>query len=499
MVNSSGAINAMRYQRFQWKPGGGEAPIGDNTTYGRRVFQPIYLLGIGCNQDEAGLYTFLKWVDPEEINPVFAFIFYPRHLKPQSAANQKLPTSQYFEITPNKAGYFFSRSEWGNKAAAFFAFVTRYEDANHQHYDMNSFLFSAFGEDFATHKLLHPYDDSLHGIDKEHNLVIVDGGGIPGHDAINGAGDDCSMNGYMAGVGTGHFADYVHGDAAESYKDRSLEGSKPAVLAGRYIAFVKQGFNPYVIIADDIQKTKTGTHTYEWLLHSETLRLEGGDGTLERPLIIPGENANCAVGFVTPVHPEYSFHVVHGHDNYHKTALGRIAVRRQGGRVKFLAIAAAWEKGRPRPTFQRGPRPSGNNEAYSLIVQGNGYSDHIIWQPQQVVRKAGVKITVGDISTNALMTVIRINDKTGNIMAYLMGDGTTLLYKNKRIVDSGTPLTVSADTVLLIATGKQRPYRGLDALPVSAEVWVPGKQVGFRVNGAVIQPEITEEQMAVIQ
>ena len=215
IIPESGAINAMHYQRFQWKPNGGEGPIGDNTSYGRRVFQSIYLFGINELKDRAGLHTFLKWTDRDRLNPIETFIFYPLDIEPLSAGQQDLYNSYYFEITPYKAGYLYSRSEWDNEDAAYFAFVTRYANANHQHYDMNTFLFTAFGEDFATHANLYPYQDSLHGVDWEHNIVIIDGGGAPGHDAVNGAGDDCSVNGYMTGVGTGNFADYVRGRSEE--------------------------------------------------------------------------------------------------------------------------------------------------------------------------------------------------------------------------------------------------------------------------------------------
>ncbi|HUU26670.1 MAG TPA: hypothetical protein VM123_02570, partial [archaeon] len=195
ILDHSGAINAMVYQRFQWMPHGGCSPIGDNTEYGRRVFAAPYLLGIGEMADRPGLWTFVNYTDRNRLDPIITFLWYPDDLEPVSPAEANLPTSGYFEITRNRAGYLFARSAWADEQAVAFAFVTRYEDCNHQHYDMNSFLFSAFGREWATHRNIYGYQHPLHGADIEHNLVIVDTGGMPINDRPNSAGDDCSLYG----------------------------------------------------------------------------------------------------------------------------------------------------------------------------------------------------------------------------------------------------------------------------------------------------------------
>jgi hypothetical protein len=496
IVMGSGAVNAMHYQRFQWMPHGKEGPIGDNTSYGRRMFQSIYLLGIGEMKDRAGFHTFLKWTDRERLNPILAFIFYPLDLEPLSAGEQDLYSSFYFEITPNRAGYLFSRSEWDNEDAAYFAFVTRDKGANHQHYDMNSFLFSAYGDEFATHANLYPYQDSLHGVDKEHNIVIVDGGGMPGHDAINGAGDDASMNGYMTGVGTGHFADYVRGDAAKSYKDRSLDESEPAVRADRYGVFVKQGPNPYVVMVDDIRKSYDKTHTYDWLLYSEALELIGGKGTLDDPLIIPGKKANCAVGFVTPETPQYSFKIATGKGSHGKK-LGLTSVRQEGNRVNYFAVGAAWKKDSRQPVFEYGLVPENNQSAKSLIVKGEEFIDYILWQPEEIQDEYGRELSVGKIVTDALFIVVRTDEK-GEVTGYLMGDGTKLVFDDKILVQSELPWTVSADKERLYATGKRNARENLPPLPARGKAWIPGENTRLFADGSAVEPQIVAGKMALI-
>jgi len=160
-------------------------PVGDNTNYGRRVFQPIYLFGIRELRDATGLWTFEKYADLDRINPTGVFLNWPDGLQPVSPAALDLPTSHYFEIDSNRAGYLFARDQWDNERASWFVFATRHDDANHTHYDMNSFLFTAFGEQFATHENVFPYSHPHHGADIEHNLIVVGEGGMPVADRPN--------------------------------------------------------------------------------------------------------------------------------------------------------------------------------------------------------------------------------------------------------------------------------------------------------------------------
>jgi hypothetical protein len=273
LIAETGAVNAMHYLRHQWMPQGGCGPVGDNTEYGRRVFQSIYLFGIRELGDRAGLWTFERFTDPDRISPLELFLFYPDGLQPVSPGTLDLPVSYYFEIDRNRAGNVFARNEWDSDQAHWFSFVTRFAEANHTHYDMNTFLFTAFGEPFATHANVWGYSHEHHGVDFEHNIVIVDQGGMPAKDRPS-AGDDGSIRGFMTGVGLGHFADYVRGDARLSYADRSIRGSPPAERANRSAVFVKQGANPYVVVADDIQKDRD-EHDYHRQWWTEAREITG--------------------------------------------------------------------------------------------------------------------------------------------------------------------------------------------------------------------------------
>jgi hypothetical protein len=483
IIPRSGAVNAMHYLRHQWMPQGGCAPVGDNTGYGRRVFQSIYLHGIRELRDRAGLWTYRQYADRERTEQTELFLFYPDGLDPAPPGGLDLPVSHYFEIDRWRAGTVFARSGWDGEQAHWFAFVTRYANANHTHYDMNSFLFTAFGEPFATHDNIWGYSHEHHGVDFEHNMVIMDQGGMPAADRPTSAGDDGSIGGFLTGVGLGNFADYVRGDARQSYADRSVRGSAPAVRANRSAVFVKQGPSPYIVVGDDIQKD-AAEHDYHWQWYTEA-RAISGRGSFEAPFVIEGRNANCAIAFFGPAAPEHEFRLVSSPDARRKVELGLLRVSRRGVRARFVAAAVAWRKGGRRPVLRRGPEAAGHPDAALLIVEGDGFRDLILWQPEDPGAGHGRMIEGGGLRTDALLAVVR-TDLAGAITGYAMGDGTALESGGVTLARSRRPLSVIADARRAMAAGPRRARQGLEPLPAAgsfrlpaagAEVWVDGRRV----------------------
>jgi hypothetical protein len=494
IIGQSGAVNAMHYLRHHWLPQGGCAPIGDNTEYGRRVFQPIYLHGIRELGDRAGLWTWLKYTDFDRADPLELFLLYPDGLAPASPGSLDLPVSHYFEFDHHRAGTVFARNEWDNEQAHWFAFVTRYANANHTHYDMNSFLFTAFGEPLATHANIWGYSHPHHGVDFEHNMVIIDEGGMPAADRPNSAGDDGSIRGFLTGVGLGHFADYVRGDARLSYADRSVRTSTPAERANRCALFVKQGPNPYVVLADDIQKDGD-EHDYHWQWYTEA-RSIAGQGTFEAPFTIDGEKADCAIAFFDPAAPEHDFKVVRSPEERRKYELGLLRVNRRGVRMRFVAAAAAWRKGAGRPAMRRGPEVEGNPLAAALVVEGEGFRDLVVWQPEEPGDR-GRMVTAGPLKTDALMAVVR-TDSAGNVVAYTMGDGASLEFAGRVLVRSRQPFSVSADAKACMATGPRRARQGLAPLAVEGAFWLPGPSPEIWADGERARPRIGPDRMAAL-
>ncbi len=483
IIAGTGAVNAMHYLRHQWMPQGGCGPVGDNTEYGRRVFQPIYLFGIRELQDAAGLWTYQKYADLARISPTNVFLNWPDGLKPVSPAVLDLPTSHYFEIDSNCAGYIFARDQWDNERASWFVFTTRHNEANHTHYDMNSFLFTAFGEQFATHENVFPYSHPHHGADIEHNIIIVGEGGMPANDRPSSAGDDGSILGLMTGAATGHLADYARGDARASYADRSIRGDQPAVRAERTTLFVKQGPCPYVVIADDMQRSD-GENDYHWQWYTQAKSISG-HGTFSEPFVIAGESARCRLAFHTPASPEHDFRVVKGGSSRRPLELGLLRANLKGVRVRYLVVAAANRHGEPEAQLSRGPEPAGAAGAASIVVEGKGFKDLIVWQPEETADAGGRMITCGHMKTDALLAMVRINPD-GKVLGYVLGDGSILEYSGAVLARSSAGFSVIADSAKAMVTGKRRARQNLPPLSAAGELRLPGPATRLWVDGAPV-------------
>lgn len=468
-IPTSGAVNAMHYLRHHWMPQGRCATVGDNTEYGRRVFQAIYLLGIREMRDAAGLWTFEKYADRNRTEAFLQFLYYPDDLAAASPASLSLPTSHYFEFDRNRAGYIFARSEWDNERAHWFAFSTRYENANHAHYDMNSFVFTAFGEEFAAHTNIYGYDVPLHGADLEHNIVIIDEGGMPVADNPGSAGDDGSILGYLTGCGTGEFADYVRGDAHRSYADRSVPGDKPAIQAERAVVFVKEGANPYVVVTDNIQKDEA-EHDYHWQWHTMAHEISGW-GTVAEPFRIRGRQAHCKIVFLAPAKPSHEFSVVGVKGPRRDTRQGLLRVNLRSVSAHFFAIGIAWEDGAPEPLVGEGPAVEGVPGAKSLRVRGDGFEDLILWQPGS----SGRLIRCGEVETDGLMAVLRAAPG-GNPAAYLLGDGSILRAGGRVLVDAVSRCSVSANRRRVVASPARRAESGEEPVMPRASFWRPSPE-----------------------
>lgn len=493
VIPASGAVNAMHYLRHQWMPQGGCGPVGDNTNYGRRVFQPVYLFGIGAVHDPAGLWTFEKYADLDRINPTGVFLYWPDGLEPVSPGAQELPTSHYFEIDANRAGYLFARSEWDNERASWFAFTTRYSNANHTHYDMNSFLFTAFGEQYATHENVYGYSHTHHGADFEHNIVIVDEGGMPIADRPSSAGDDGSILGLMTGVATGHLADYARGDARGSYADRSVPGHKPAVRAERTALFVKQGPNPYVVLADDIQRSQ-GEHDYHWQWYTRA-KAVGGAGSFAEPFRIEGEASCCRIAFHSPAEPSFGFQRIGSEGPKPPFQLGLLRVHRRGVRVRFLAVASAHRRGEPEPELRGGPAVAGSEVAASLIVKGVGFEDLIVWQPGEAPDPHGRLITCGPLKTDGLMAMVRTGPR-GELLGYVLGEGTALQFGGETLARSAAGFSVIADPAKVMVAGPRRAHQNLPPLPARGAVRLPGRETRLWVDGKPASAEAGSDGLA---
>ncbi len=457
LPGASGALRAMEYLTYQWMPAGGCAPIGDNTSYGPRTFAAEYLLGLGRSGDPVGLWTWRQYTSRRALDPLFTYLWYPLSLKPRSPVEASLPTSRYFEVTPNRAGYVFSRTRWDDPEAAFFAFVTRFEKSNHQHYDMNSILLGGFGTLFATHRMLFPYPHEHHGVDFEHNLVVVDGGGWPAHDKSNSAGDDDSIDGLLVGLALGPFADYVRGDAKWSYRDTTVLNDDPAIRAERTCLFLKSGPTPYLLALDDIQY-RADDRRYDWHWHAPQLPISGA-GTPADPLVIADKAGRCALSFLTPAQPQVTVKPAEGPGG-RPSGIQRIAVTQRGSRVRFAALAALEKAGTAPARVQALAVKCENPSAAGAMVHlPDGSSDTIVWQSEEEFLQRGSPLAAGSLESDGLLAMVRL--RGGKVVGYVLGEGSYLRWEGKALVEAGGSVCVSADADRGKVFGRRRAREGL--------------------------------------
>ncbi|HET6428285.1 MAG TPA: hypothetical protein VFJ30_07745 [Phycisphaerae bacterium] len=470
LLARSGARHAMAYLMHQWLPAGGCAPIGDNTSYGRRTFAAEYLLGLGRTGDAEGLWTWRRWTDRDDLDPVIAAVWHPAGLVPRSPAEAGTPTSRYFEVTANRAGYLFARGRWDDADTPFFSFVIRHEMCNHQHYDMNSVLLGGLGTTFATHRDLWPYGHENHGYDLEHNHVVLDGGGWPAEDKTGSCANQCSTGGLVVGLALGGSADYVRGDAKWSYRDNSIPNTDPAIRAERACLFVKAGPTPYLVMVDDIQY-RGRAHRYDWLWHAPSLPIAGA-GTPGDPLTITAEKGRCAIRFLTPAAPAVTVADAAQQATRRRRGdatpippLRRIAVAQTGTRVQYAAVATIEAAGAAAPTVAALPVECGAPVAGGVrIDHPDGTVDRIVWQSEEQRVQLGVPLSAGKLATDGLLAMVRL-DKAGAVVAYVLGEGTHLSWDGKDLVRAASSVCVTADGGGVNVTGRQRSRKGLPPEP----------------------------------
>ena len=470
LLGRSGARHAMKYLMHQWMPQGGCASIGDNTSYGRRTFAPEYLLGVGRTRDAEGLWTWRTQTSRSRLDPVITVVWHPADLKPRNPAKTGLPTARYFEVTPNRAGYLFSRGRWDDALAPFFSFVTRHEICNHQHYDMNSVLLGGLGTTFATHRDLYPYGHENHGQDTEHNHVVIDGGGWPAEDKSGSCANQCSTGGLTVGLALGSVADYVRGDAKWSYRDNSIPNTDPGIRAERACLFVKAGPTPYLLMIDDIHYRGV-PHRYDWLWHAPPLPIAGA-GTIADPLTISAAKGRCAIRFLAPAKPTLTVTDAEGKRRRRRRPnqpkikpLQRIAVTQTGVRVQYVAVATIEAKDRTAPTVAPltvkcdAPFAGG-----ARITHADGTVDYVVWQSEEERLQLGGPLSAGKLSTDGLLAMVRVN-KAGKVTAYVLGEGSRLSWDGKTLARAKSSICVSADPNGVNITGRRRARKGLPTVP----------------------------------
>ena len=198
-----------------------------------------------------------------------------------------------------------------------------------------------------------------------------------------------------------------------------------------------------------------------------------------------------------PEIPEHEFKVVEGGNPRRPLKIGLIRISKHGSRVRFVSVSTAWEKGTQPPEVRKGPAVQGNPDAVSLVIEGQGYQDLLVWQPEEVPEEDGKTLTCGVMKTDGFLSMVRIGPE-GRVLGYVLGDGKNFEHGNQVIVQALETVSVSADSRRTWVTGRRRARQGLPPVAAQGKVYLPGSASQLYVDGARKEPEMTSGRMALI-
>lgn len=328
----------------------------------------------------------------------------------------------------------------------------------HDQGDAGSFTFFSAGDDWAIDPGYGNTEtgDGLNLYD--HNSVGIDGGGYN----VSGA--------YGVPATTANFGGFARFDdvalatgastAIANLTNAWTLTSTPYVQRNlRYTTMISGAERPYLIVADDIQKD-SGTHSYEWYLHTgigNTVSVSGNRAT------ITGGRAGATMDLYS-LGPESV--AITSADSYvgnlgtHK----RLVVKASGvQQARFLHLLI--------PSSPSTAKPSVTNSAVTGGTQAvvnwpDGTTDTVLWN------YAGSSITGSNgITSDAKLTVVRSSGSSTTGLVAVAGrsvqrNNTPLL----SVADGNAPITVSAfgPTAALYATDAAEIRLGLPFVTAAA-------------------------------
>ena len=372
----------------------------------------------------------------------FTILFYPEDIIRKNPHDQGMPDSFYFKDYSGKGGGVAVRSGWDingygqNTATAWF--YNKYNNKNHEHYDMNTFELSAYGERFIVDELMEGYDDANHGTSLEHNVIIVDDKSMPGTQVgTGGTESDGSALGRIEGYTSGDGGTIFRGDARYPYIDRTLlaqslgigisgvteavvdSNGGPFLKADRNFVLINGGANPpYFVVVDEIRKDSLN-HKYEYRLHTKLPAT--GSGTINSPFIFDGALADLYITFVQPE----SFTGTLGVYKGSKASNNMIsAVENNTSTGRFFSILYPKKTSQSLPSISR-TSPT-NGTAVKVSWSGGG-SDYLL------EKRNGASISSSNVVSDGKLATVRTSG-SGNAESFMLLEGSSLIYNNTDLI-----------------------------------------------------------------
>jgi hypothetical protein len=228
-----------------------------------------------------------------------------------------------------------------------------------------------------------------------------------------------------------------------------------------------------------------GENSYHWQWYSR-VKSVSGRGTFSEPFQFAGERATCRLAFHTPEKQEHTFRIVKGEAPMSPIELGLLRVNMSGVRVRFLALAVASKNGEPEPRLRPGPEINGVDGSASIVVEGEGFEDLIVWQPEETADSGGRRIDCGRLKTDARIAMVRTGPDR-KALGYVMGDGTMLEFAGSVLARSSSGFSVSADSAKAMVSGKRRARQNMPPIAAVGEVRLPRPGARLWVDGEPVE------------
>jgi hypothetical protein len=297
--------------------------------------------------------------------------------------------------------------------------ATDYINVAHDHPDQNGFLIWAHGKLLAVDDG-YPSDPDTK-LTASHNTLLIDGVGGPQENTGWYQPFPYDQTAFLKDVVVSGTTAYAGGDASRLYTNgqRFL----------RHFAFVE---GQYVAIIDDLQGKGSGTHSFDWRLHSDGTWTGSGGG----PFKVTDGTAGLEVRFLAPAAGALtsSFFAAAG------TASPGLSVKTTASATQLLTVLVPQANGAP--SFAAAQRPATGGWAISVDLGGKN---------DLFSAAAGsAPVVVDDLTATGAAVLVR--RQAGAVVLVLLARGTALSL-------AGKPLLVSSAAQDLVwrpsATGGQ--------------------------------------------
>jgi len=287
--------------------------------------------------------------------------------------------------------------------------VTDYINVAHDHPDQNSFLIWAHGKLLAVDDG-YPKSPNTK-LSASHNTLLIDGEGGPEEGTGWYQPFPYDQTAFLRDVVTSASTAYAGGDASKLY----LKGQRFI----RHLAFVE---GEYVMIIDDLQGAGTGSHTFDWRLHTndslakssnDAFKITSGSAGLDVRILAPAASALTSTQFAAA-----------------GTAAPGISVKTTANETQYLAVIVPQSSGAPSFTADKRSATGG----WAIGVDINGSSDLF-------AAAAGTQpVTVDDLKVSGAAVLLR--RKASAPIFALLARGTSLQVGGKTLLGSDTPVSL---------------------------------------------------------